>query len=60
MSNLRKLEILLTSGYSDHLTDVSSVKQADGWMYCFLPENLKVSYRTDRVVRVKSFPQPDE
>lgn len=58
MSELRKLEILLTSGYTDHLTNVSSVKHEGGWMYCFLPETVKVSYRMDRVVRVKSFPMP--
>lgn len=60
MSQLRKVEILLTNGYKDRLTNVHSMKRDGDWIYVYLPEEVEVTYRAERVTRIESFPMYHE
>lgn len=56
MSELRKLEILLTSGYTDHLTDVRRISCDGDWVYVYQTEDINVTYRAEGIVRINSLP----
>jgi hypothetical protein len=60
MSDTRKLEIILDNGRIDILTKVSSIQKDGGWVYCYLPNDHKVTYRADKIISINSVPMPNE
>lgn len=54
MSQLRKVEILMTHGYTDHLTNVKSMIKDGDWVYFYFTTDQKITYRADCIIRIDS------